>query len=199
MKTITPIKRRNPEKTKAKILAAALKLFSEQGYSQTGLRDIAKRADVSSALLVKYFNTKAGLFEATLLSALELEFVSSGDKKDFGKNLVNAVLDTNRPITIPGMISLSISDAEAAAISRRVAREHIIKPVAKWLGPPKARARAYLILMLSTGFVIYNRHIILEDTQPAKSDILRWLENTAQAIADGSEDVINIFLNKPRK
>src|SRR3546814_3398015 len=48
MKSRTPPKRRNAIQTKAKILAAAQQAFSETGYSQSGIRDIAAIADVSS-------------------------------------------------------------------------------------------------------------------------------------------------------
>lgn len=190
------IKRRNPVATKAKILAAAQQIFAERGYSQTGLRDIAKVADVSSALLVKYFDTKAGLFEAALSNALELNFITDDGKHNFGKNLAQAILDRSRPITVPAMISLSIGDDEAAAIASRFARDHIIKPIARWLGPPQACARAYAILMLSTGFVIYNRHIVIEGNGPAKVAAARWLENTAQAIVEGSDVVMGSFIRR---
>lgn len=63
---IATIKRRNPEKTKFKILAIAKQMFAEHGYAQTGLREIAKTADVAPSLIVNYFGTKAGLFEAAL-------------------------------------------------------------------------------------------------------------------------------------
>src|SRR3546814_8586971 len=51
MKSRTPPKRRNAIQTKAKILAAAQQAFSETGYSQSGIRDIAATAYVSSTLL----------------------------------------------------------------------------------------------------------------------------------------------------
>jgi len=188
------IKRRNAPETKKKILLAAQKLFAERGYARTGLRDIAKAADVTSPLPVKYFKTKAGLFQAALLDAIELNFLLSDYKQDFAKDLVDAILDTRRPITIPAMISLSIGDAEAARVSSEFAREHIIVPMAKWLGAPNGRARATAIIMLSISFVIFNRHIILDDNSPKRNAVSRWLENTVQAIIDGDATVMKSFL-----
>lgn len=200
MKETKIIKRRNPEKSRAKIIAAAQKAFAERGYAQTGLRDIAALADVSSALPVTYFGTKAGLFEAALKSALDMDMVTQGDKEGFGRRLIQAVLNPDMPITIPAMIAHSIGDDEAVAIARQFAKENIIAPVAKWLGAPKARARAYLILMISTGFVIYNRHVLIDEESRGGSHTTRWLENTIQALVDGDEETISVFLrNRTRK
>ncbi|TGD71806.1 TetR/AcrR family transcriptional regulator [Mangrovimicrobium sediminis] len=199
MTTPATIKRRDPQRSRANILAAAQALFAERGYAQTGLREIASLAGVSSTLLVKYYESKAGLFEAALSNALELEFITSEDRSRFGENLVSAVLDTRRPITIPAMLTLSIGDAEAAAISARFARQHIIKPVAKWLGPPRASARAYTILMLSTGFIIYNRHILIEESSPARASVANWLAHTAQAIVDGDESALEAYQPASRR
>ncbi len=194
MNEVSVIKRRNAPETKLKILVAAQQLFAEKGYAKTGLRDIAKLAGVTSALPVRYFNTKAGIFEAALAHALELGFLLSNEKKDFGKRLVETVLDKGRPITVPAMIALSIGDEESAAISSRFAKHNIIQPIAQWLGPPRATARASAILMLSTAFIIYNRHIIIDDSLSKSSGVAKWLENSAQMIVDGDEEMMKLFL-----
>lgn len=190
------IKKRNPELTRAKILLAAQKLFSERGYAQTGLRDIARQANVSLALPARYFGSKAGIFRAALLDALDLDAVLRAKKSDFGRNLVKAILDPNTPITVPAMISLSIGDAEATEIAREFASRNIVEPLAKWLGSPHGRARAYVIFMISTGFVIYNRHIIIDTSHPSRTKVGIWLEHTAQDIVDGSEASLKAFLKK---
>lgn len=196
MENNRPIKRRNPEKTRARIIAAAQKTFAEQGYARTGLRDIARLADVSSALPVTYFQTKAGLFEAALQDALDIKAITSGDKQSFGKRLVTAVLDKEMPITVPAMIALAVGDDEASVIAARFAREHIVKPMGKWLGAPRGRARAYLILMMSTGFVIYNRHILLSDNASDEHSAARWLAATIQSLVDGSEESVKTLLKQ---
>ncbi|MBW3566879.1 MAG: TetR/AcrR family transcriptional regulator; helix-turn-helix transcriptional regulator, partial [Proteobacteria bacterium] len=45
-------------------IAAAQKLFSQNGYEQTSTASIAKEAGTSESQLVRYFGTKAGLLEA---------------------------------------------------------------------------------------------------------------------------------------
>lgn len=48
------------------LVQAALQLFSEHGYRDTSVRDIARAVGVNEALLYHYFNSKADLFQAVL-------------------------------------------------------------------------------------------------------------------------------------
>jgi len=54
-----------------KILRAATKLFSRQGYANTPLALVAKKASVSKALVLWHFDTKENLFRCVLQSSLE--------------------------------------------------------------------------------------------------------------------------------
>lgn len=47
-------------------MAAALKLFSSQGYAETSIRTIAKEADISLGLMYNYFKSKEELLLAIL-------------------------------------------------------------------------------------------------------------------------------------
>src|SRR5262245_6580595 len=50
--------------TERRLLAAARKLFSDYGYQNTAVTEIAKAAGVTHALIHAYFNSKAGLLYA---------------------------------------------------------------------------------------------------------------------------------------
>src|SRR5580692_1933271 len=52
---------RNKEKTKEKILAAALALFRENGFDGTTTRQISKKAGIAEGTLFNYFKTKEDL------------------------------------------------------------------------------------------------------------------------------------------
>jgi AcrR family transcriptional regulator len=58
--------RRTPEEARALILTAARKLLSEKGPDAVGLKDIAREAGVSHALVSHYFGTYDALVEAAL-------------------------------------------------------------------------------------------------------------------------------------
>ena len=56
---------------KAKILEAALKIFSEKGYVPAALDDVAKAADVAKGTLYLYFRDKEDLFASTIIFVID--------------------------------------------------------------------------------------------------------------------------------
>lgn len=59
-------RRRSPEVARQELLDAAEKVFADNQPDQVGLKDIARAAGTSHALITHYFGTYAGLIEATL-------------------------------------------------------------------------------------------------------------------------------------
>jgi AcrR family transcriptional regulator len=57
-------------RTKATLLQAALKHFSNTGYSATSIQDIVDEADFTKPTLYYYFDSKADLFSALIEEAL---------------------------------------------------------------------------------------------------------------------------------
>jgi multidrug efflux system membrane fusion protein len=61
---------RNPERTRARILAAALQEFSAKGFAGARVDAIARRARVNKRMLYHYFGDKEALFRAILRAKL---------------------------------------------------------------------------------------------------------------------------------
>ncbi|MBE0481294.1 MAG: TetR/AcrR family transcriptional regulator [Dehalococcoidia bacterium] len=57
---------RRTEKKKERIRRAALELFRAHGFKKVGVRDIARRADVSQVTIYKYFGSKDELVRDTV-------------------------------------------------------------------------------------------------------------------------------------
>jgi len=57
-------RRRDPQRTKERILAAAVEEFGEHGYAGARVGRIAERAQVNAQLISYYFDGKAGLYRA---------------------------------------------------------------------------------------------------------------------------------------
>lgn len=59
-------RRRSPDVARQELLDAAERVFTELAPEQVGLKEVAREAGVSHALITHYFGTYAGLIEATL-------------------------------------------------------------------------------------------------------------------------------------
>ena len=57
---------RNPERSRERILAAALKEFAAKGFAGARVDSIARRAAINKRMLYHYFGDKEGLFKAVL-------------------------------------------------------------------------------------------------------------------------------------
>jgi AcrR family transcriptional regulator len=178
-------KRRNAPATKARILAAAQKAFSELGYSEIGIRNIAGLAGVDSAMLLRYFGSKAGLFEAALIDAMFLNKVLGSDRKHFGEAVTDVLLGAQR-IEPTSIMALAAAHPEARDITIRVTRERILTPLAKWLGAPRGNVRAVQTIVLAQGFVLRAKIGLIPISKSADRDLAAWFAQTIQAIVDQS-------------
>lgn len=177
---------RSANATKARIIEAAQQVFSQKGYSQAGLREIARQADVAGSLVIKYFKTKANLFEQALTQALiDPQFFQS-DRSKFGKSLVDTLNGGNETLIQPAMIALSIGDDEAKEAIARVSKQFVLEPMADWLGGADGMARAKFILMLTMGYLILARHIGIDETGTTRSDLAALVEKELQVMVDGA-------------
>lgn len=66
--------------TREKILATAVRLFSQRGYDNTSLSQVAREARVSKALILWHYDTKSELYRATLQRTLEPYFINIMDE-----------------------------------------------------------------------------------------------------------------------
>lgn len=88
----SPTRLRKSDRTRAAILAAAEELFAELGYERTTVRDIAARAEIDPAMVIRYFGSKDALFAAVAVFDLKLPDVSRIDRSRIGETLVRHFL-----------------------------------------------------------------------------------------------------------
>ncbi|MCJ2181026.1 TetR/AcrR family transcriptional regulator [Novosphingobium album (ex Hu et al. 2023)] len=179
----TPTSRTSAE-TKARIVLVAQDVFSTKGYSHAGLREIAAKAEVAASLVIKYFGTKAKLFEEALVAAIQPAQHFQQDRTKLGEAIVAAVLDPQSRMQSPAMIALALGDAESREIVERIVREQIVDPMASWLGSEDARVRAINILAMTMGFSIFHRNM---DQSLSESE--RW--NSGQCFARSLQDLVD--------
>lgn len=177
------IRRRDPVRTKAQILAAAVEVFTELGYRQAGLREISARAGVASSLPIKYFGTKAALFEAALIEIVRANSVFSWKKDGFGETMTRLICERGN-VTITSTLMFALSDPESHEVAVRVWQEHMIAPLAQWLGPPDAQGRAGMLFALMSGLTFQVRGFTDGDISP---EARRWAAETLQALVDQAD------------
>jgi AcrR family transcriptional regulator len=114
-----PKHQRRKEARPAEIVSAALKLFSERGFSATRLEDVAEAAGVSKATIYLYFDSKQDLFKALIreiatprLDAIE-ELIESFDGP--ATTLIRGLYERARAISgspeVRAVIKLVLSEA----------------------------------------------------------------------------------------
>src|SRR5450759_5378158 len=84
-----PRRPRDARATRALLLAAALRRFTQDGYDTTTVRQIAEDAGVNVALISRYFGSKEGLFEACLELAGEELQAAGGDATEVSRDLAD--------------------------------------------------------------------------------------------------------------
>jgi len=178
------VRRRDPVRTKARILAAAVETFTELGYSQAGLRDIAARAEVASSLPVRYFGTKAALFEAALVETVRTNSVFTWKKDAFGTTMIRLIRERSS-VAITAMLMMALADPESRDVALRVWREHMIAPLAEWLGPPDPEGRAGMLFALMSGLTFQVHGLASGEIS---ADAEHWAARTLQALVDGAPD-----------
>jgi AcrR family transcriptional regulator len=183
MAELTPeIRRRDPVRTRARILDAAVAVFTERGYGAAGLREISARADVASSLPVRYFGTKVALFEAAMVEIIRANSVFTWKKERFGETMTRLIRERSN-VTITAMLMHALADPESHDVAVRVWREHMISPLAEWLGPPDAEGRAGMLFALMSGLTFQVHGLAAGKTTP---DATRWAAKTLQSLVDGS-------------
>ncbi|HEX7036864.1 MAG TPA: TetR family transcriptional regulator [Pseudomonadales bacterium] len=186
----TPARRsRDAERTAADILRAAQQVFSTRSYSEAGVREITALANVTPALVNRYFGSKEKLFEAALADALDVRYLTEGDRADFGRRLASLFIDgrggDEHGVNPLPMLVMATSDAGAREVALRLLNEQIMEPLVAWFGGPDAEDRAAQLVAVATGFFTFRLLLPLEplagDVSPA---MRRWLAETLQAIVD---------------
>jgi AcrR family transcriptional regulator len=80
------------QQTRLKVLAAARKLFSEEGYEGATIRDIAAAAGMSTGAVFANFSDKSDLFREIMADDMEALSAAMRDAASRGRNVEDAVL-----------------------------------------------------------------------------------------------------------
>ena len=181
------------------IADAASAEFAEKGYDAASIRGIARRAQVDSALVHHYFESKAGLFaEVVRLPVRPDEVIRpSLEAPDarLGESIVRAVLTAWERTSVKSvgvtMLRSAVSDSAAGRLIRQFLMREIKGSIARRLraggvDAEEADLRATLVLSQMAGALIM-RHVLELDplaSLPVEDAVAR-LAPAVQAHLDG--------------
>ena len=166
--------------TRAAVLAAAQRAFGEQGYGATSVRAVAREAGVDPSLVLHFFGSKDGLFEA----AVELPYdpaelvpvLLAGDVEELGERVVRNFLRvwdaTPGQGPILAMLRSAASHEDAAQRLRDLLLRVLLRPLAEGAGAGDADRRAALVASQVIGLAITRYVVRLEPLASATPDEL---------------------------
>jgi AcrR family transcriptional regulator len=185
----SPAKTPKSERTRAAILKAAQDLFAAHGYERTTIRDIAARASIDAAMVVRYFGSKDALFARAAQFDLRLPSLDGVEPAGIGAALVRHAIALWEGDGGGGLVILlraAASNAEAAAKVREVFAAQVLPAVARAGGKAEARTRAGLVASQMLGMALC-RHILKLPpvAEMSPDDIVRYVGPTIQRYAVG--------------
>lgn len=152
---------------KAAIEAAAARLFAEDGFDRTSVRQVALAAGVDPMLVTHYFKTKAGLFAAIVRPpvdpAVAAGFILAEGPDHAGARMATFVLrtmeDPDSRKWIVAMVRAATAEPEVAAVVKTRFADAILVPLLTAVGSDRPEYRATLLMSQIMGLAMA-RHIL---------------------------------------
>ncbi|SNS34162.1 TetR/AcrR family transcriptional regulator [Actinomadura mexicana] len=163
-------RKRDRKATRRRILDAARDLFGEHGYDGVTVRMIAARAEANTALVHRYFGSKAALFGEVLAGESVIRGVIAGDPEGLPRRLAEHFVrqvDQHSVTAMSRMLDRSAGHPEVKAILLRYLEDVIVQPMVAQLEGPDARARALLASTIIMGGGPVRRLVGLGDLRAA--------------------------------
>jgi AcrR family transcriptional regulator len=150
-------------RTRAAILRAAQELFAGQGYERTTVRDVAARASIDPAMVMRYFGSKEALFARATAFDLRLPDLTAVARARIGATLVAHFLEVwEGPRSTGSLTSLlraAASNEDAAATIRTIFGGQVVPMLLQVVPPAELPARAALVATQILGLA-FARYVI---------------------------------------
>ncbi len=183
------------ERTRLAILNAARQCFAEKGYDQVGLRELAAHANVTAALVNRYFGCKQNLLREALQDKKDYSELYRGPVHVMGLRLARFFIRGEVTKADGEVLSVdlqrlhifirSLTSEEARPIIRQNLAEKITGPLIQYLPGDRIDEKASLIISHVFGFLII--HYLVGAACAVKADrnaLENLLGSSLQAIID---------------
>lgn len=175
---------RRSDATRTAILAAARERFASEGYERATIRAIARDARIDPSMVMRYFGSKEGLFDAVLNVDLRLPEPVRLRRHDAGEVLVTHFLSVweDNLEALTAMLRVGVTNAAGAERLQGIFRDQLL-PIARQVcpDPEQASARAGLIASQVLGMAL-TRYVLKfpPAVALAREEIVAWLGPTVQ-------------------
>jgi AcrR family transcriptional regulator len=180
------------QRTQARILDAAARIFAGQGYERTTIRSVASAAEVDAGLVMHYFGSKQELFRRVIEAAPVPEVGEAPGQA--AEQILAGLADrlTNEPVASLTLLRSMLTNPEAASAASAAITRYQAQ-IAAAIPAPDADLRAALISAVTLGITV-SRHLIKSD-ELAGADPARVIEllrpcmlSLAASLEDSSAD-----------
>jgi AcrR family transcriptional regulator len=133
--------------TRDRILEAARQLFGEEGYERTTIRAVAAAADIHPSMVMRYYESKDGLFAAAAAFDLALPELSHVPRREIGRTLVLHFLRRWQSKTqeLPALLRVAVTHEQARKRLIEIFSTQLAPTIAVVSPRQQAQTRAALI------------------------------------------------------
>jgi AcrR family transcriptional regulator len=156
-------KLRKSDTTRARIIEAARERFRKEGYERATIRKVARDAKIDPSMVMRYFESKRGLFDAAMTVELRIPDLSHHPKHKLGEALITHFLNRwEEPDddSLQLLLRSSASNEEAAERLRLVFRDQIVGLVARLRGEEAMSRDIAALIATQTIGLAYARYIL---------------------------------------
>lgn len=140
---------RRSDHTRAAILDAARRRFAAHGFERTTIRAVAADAGIDPSMVMRYYGSKAQLFDAALDIDLRMPDLTGVPADDLARTLVRHFLqrweDDGTGDTLLLLLRSAVTNDQAARRIHEIFAAQVLPALASVLGPERAAARAGMV------------------------------------------------------
>ena len=194
-------KARKSDRTRAAILDAAQKLFAQHGHGRTTVRDIAAKASIDPALVVRYFGSKDELFVRDAAFDLKVPDLDKIKRLQIGETLIQRFLELGEGFTgMTVLLRSAASNDYAASRVRELFAAQVLPAFARVGSRADAAERAGLVASQLLGLALC-RYIlkIPPVAEMSTEEIVKHIGPTIQRYASGKRSIRPVGNMPPRR
>jgi AcrR family transcriptional regulator len=194
-------KTRKSDRTRAAILDAAQTLFAQHGHDRTTVRDIAAKASIDPALVIRYFGSKDELFVRAAAFDLRMPDLSKVKRSQIGDTLIRRFLELGEGFTgMTVLLRSAASNDYAASRVRELFAAQVLPAFARVGSRADAAERAGLVASQLLGLALC-RYIlkIPPVAEMSAEEIVKHIGPTIQRYASGKRSIRPVGNMPPRR